>query len=90
MKESVNIQLGILEDRLKNRDANLKWTDEVVAYLAKKGYEPTIGARPVKRLIRNEVINMLSKAVFEGNIPANSTVNLKMDGGKIAFDVKGG
>ena len=88
MEQIVIIQMGQLTDRLKDRESNLEWTDEVVAYLAEKGYDPVFGARPLKRLIQHEIINMLSKAVLEGKIPANSTVHLKMDSGKITFDVK--
>ena len=87
MKKIVVIQLDHLTDRLKNREAKLEWTDEVVTYLAEKGYDPAFGARPLKRLIQHEVVNNLSKAVLEGKIPANSTVCLKMDNDTIAFDI---
>jgi ATP-dependent Clp protease ATP-binding subunit ClpB len=88
MKHIVEIQLNRLIERLKSREATLEWTDEVVAYLAEKGYDPSFGARPLKRLIQHELINMLSKAVLEGKMPAKSTILLKMKGGQIDFEIK--
>jgi ATP-dependent Clp protease ATP-binding subunit ClpB len=66
----------------------LKWTKEVVDRLAEEGYDPFFGARPLKRLIQQEVVNMLSKAILEGKIPPESTVELKYEKGAYSFDVK--
>jgi len=58
---------------------------QVLAHLAAKGYDPLFGARPLKRLIQNEVVNMLSGAILQGKILPNQTVNLKLEDGKVAF-----
>lgn len=87
MKKIVTIQLEQLAKRLHERQVKLHWNDEVLAYLSEEGYDPAFGARPLKRLIQNEVVNMLSKAILEGKIPAESTLHLKMDGKRITFEI---
>lgn len=89
MAKIVTIQLNHLARRLEDRQVTLKWTPEVVAHLAKEGYDPVFGARPLKRMIQNDVINMLATAILKGEIPGNSTVELKLDKAKhIHFSVR--
>lgn len=88
MEKIVTIQLNLLAKRLEDRHVSLTWTSEVLAHLAKEGYDPTFGARPLKRYIQSEVVNMLSKAILEGKIPSESTVELHMEKNKIHFKVK--
>lgn len=87
MEKIVEIQLHHLSSRLQDRDIGLKWTKEVSAHLAKEGYDPIFGARPLKRLIQQDVVNMLSRAILEGKIPGESMVELKMDGDTLTFTV---
>lgn len=88
MSKIVDIQLNHLKKRLEERDVHLEWTNEVRDFLAKEGYDPFYGARPLKRLIQSDVTNMLSKALLEGKIPPDSHLELVMTGGKIGFLVK--
>lgn len=87
MEKIVVIQLNELVGRMQDRQATLEWDDPVVKYLAEKGYEPHFGARPLKRLIQHEVVNMLSRAILEGKVPANSHVKLVMKDGAITFSI---
>lgn len=87
MQKIVEIQLNGLVKRLKEREVLLKWTKEVVAHLAEKGYDPIFGARPLKRLIQHEVVNKLSKAILEGKIQAKNTVELHIAKEEIQFKV---
>jgi|688.fasta_scaffold01000_11 ATP-dependent Clp protease ATP-binding subunit ClpB len=87
MEKIVEIQLKELADRLNDRSIGLKWTKEAAAHLAKEGYDPIFGARPLKRLIQHEAVNMLSKGILEGKIPADSVVELKMDHQTLSYSV---
>jgi ATP-dependent Clp protease ATP-binding subunit ClpB len=80
MEKIVLIQLKKVDQRLSERDIQLKWTPKLLAYLAHKGYDPHYGARPLKRLIQQEVINLLSTALLKGQIASGSTVTLEMEG----------
>ncbi|MFQ5729921.1 MAG: AAA family ATPase, partial [Waddliaceae bacterium] len=87
MRLIVDIQLKQLTGRMQHKEVSLEWTDEVVNYLAEKGYDPAFGARPLKRLMQHEVVNKLSIAFLEGAIPSNKIVKLKLENQKILFDV---
>lgn len=88
MKQITEIQLKGLVKRFTDREVGFNWSEDAVKYLAEKGYEPTYGARPLKRLIQHEVVNMLSKAVLEGKVPAGSAVTLVCEDKKLSYSVK--
>lgn len=88
MEKITVIQLHLLSKRLQDRHISLAWTDEVLAHIAKEGYDPHFGARPLKRFIQQEVMNMLANAILKGDIPAESEVKLCMKEGKIEFKIK--
>ncbi|MBS0621811.1 MAG: AAA family ATPase [Verrucomicrobia bacterium] len=90
MSGIVHIQLERLKERLLNRHIYLAWTDGVVQHLAAAGYDPLFGARPLKRLIESQVVNPMSKALLEGDIPPHSKVELTYDGTSIDFLVQKG
>jgi ATP-dependent Clp protease ATP-binding subunit ClpB len=68
----VKIQIGHLKKMIAKQEITLDATDEAVTYLAKKGYEPEFGARPVKRVLQKEVINELSKEILSGKLTTDS------------------
>lgn len=86
MEKIVTIQLDLLAHRLQDREVQLSWSKEVLAHLAKEGYDPAFGARPLKRFIQHEVVNKLSKSILEGHIPPKSKVTLALKEGVI--DIK--
>lgn len=85
MEKIVLIQLERLSKRLKDREVSLVWTKEVLQYLANEGYDPFFGARPLKRLIQQDIINMLSTAILEGQIPPHSTIELSIKENQVIF-----
>jgi len=85
MAQIVQIQMACVARRMTERHMTLTWSPDVVEYLAKEGYDPAFGARPLKRLIQHEVVNMLSKAVLEGKIVSNMDIKLVVKEGKITF-----
>lgn len=61
MKAIVNLELKRMEKRLADRQIKLEITDAAVSYIAEVGYDPTYGARPLKRAIQKEVENNVAK-----------------------------
>ena len=74
VREIVKLQLSRLQKRLKEKNVELQCTEESMDYLAEKGYQPDLGARPIKRAIQRYVIDKLSVFMIEGNMPENSKV----------------
>lgn len=85
MEEIVKIQLARVESRLLNRDTSLTYDKKVLETLAEEGYDPAFGARPLKRLIQQKIVSMLSKAILSGKIVGHQTVHLAMKGEEIVF-----
>jgi len=87
MEKIVKIQLDLLAKRLHDREVELSWAPQVLSHLAKEGYEPAFGARPLKRYIQQEITNKLSTAILEGKIPPKSNVKLDLNKGDIVCKV---
>ena len=88
MSHIVKIQLQSLSERLKDRDITLSWSETLVEHLGNTGYDPSFGARPLKRLIQKELINMLSRKILENEIPNHTTVHLDFKENAITTEIK--
>jgi len=76
IKEIVGLQLKSVTKMLAQQNITMDATPEAIDYLAKKGYDPQFGARPVKRVIQREVLNKLSKEILSGSIKTDSIILL--------------
>ena len=79
MEQIVEIQLQKIRQRLEEKEVELDYTSKVKALLAKTGYDPIYGARPLKRLIQKDVVNLLSNAILEEKITNHSKITLIVD-----------
>jgi ATP-dependent Clp protease ATP-binding subunit ClpB len=89
--EIAKIQLAILQGRLSTMELGLKVSDAALEELAKVGFDPVFGARPLKRAIQQRIENPLSKLILEGRFMPKSTievsVNPAVEPGRFHFDV---
>ena len=81
----VRLQLNQLKKMVAQQNITIDATDEAVNYLAKKGYDPQYGARPIKRVIQKEVLNNLSKELLGGTIKSDSIVLIDSFDDKLVF-----
>jgi ATP-dependent Clp protease ATP-binding subunit ClpB len=88
IKAIARIQLGILEKRLARMDYGLEVSDAALGELAKVGFDPVYGARPLKRAIQSELENPLAKAILEGRFAPKDTIGVDWRGGKMIFEKK--
>ena len=88
IKEIVKIQLAGIEHMLADFQLKLIVEDEAIDWLAEKGYDPTLGARPVKRLIQKEIVNELSKEIIGGSITKEDTIVVDVEAGHLFFKKK--
>lgn len=77
----VDIQLGVLANRLLPKGIELTWTDRLADYIAEAGFDPQFGARPLKRLIQKEIEDELAKALLGGKIQPDAPLELDYDNG---------
>ena len=86
MDKIVPIQLHRLEHLLAARDIKLSLDDEAKEWLANKGYDPIYGARPLKRVIQQEVQDPLAKLILKGDVLDGQTVSVSELDGHLAFN----
>ncbi|TSE20454.1 Chaperone protein ClpB [Tepidimonas alkaliphilus] len=79
IKNIARIQLRTLQERLAKLDLTLTFTDAALEELAKVGYDPVFGARPLKRAIQQRIENPLSKLILEGRFPPKSEIPVDVD-----------
>jgi ATP-dependent Clp protease ATP-binding subunit ClpC len=77
-----------LNKRLNNKGVNLKVTESALKYLIDKGYDSEYGARPLRRLIEQEIEDKLAEQFLEGNINPNSTIIISGKENMLSFKVK--
>ncbi|MDP1637018.1 MAG: ATP-dependent chaperone ClpB [Candidatus Nitrotoga sp.] len=86
IKAIARIQLGYLESRLAAMDMKLEITDAALAEIATAGFDPTYGARPLKRAIQSQLENPLAKQLLEGRFAAKDTIKIHCLGGVMRFE----
>ncbi len=86
IKLIARIQLKFLEQRIAKLEYRLEVSDAAVAELAKAGFDPVYGARPLKRAIQSELENPLAKAILEGRFAPRDTIRVDYRGSKMTFE----
>src|SRR5258706_561817 len=89
IRNIAKIQLRYLEERVRAMEMEIEISDAAVAELAKAGFDPVYGARPLKRAIQQQLENPLSKAILEGKFGPKETILREANGGVFSFDKKG-
>ncbi len=85
IKGIIRIQLEQLQKQLMTQNINLQFTDYALDYLAQRGFDPQYGARPLKRLIQKDIINMLSKKIIGGEIDKSKPVLIDVFDGVVVM-----
>lgn len=87
IKDIAKIQLKKLAARVEAQDIKLVVTDEALTEIAKVGFDPLYGARPLKRAIQDHIENGLSRLLLAGNVKPGDTVTVGAKGDEFTFDV---
>ncbi len=72
----VQVQIELVQQRLKAKKINLELVNGATEYFAEKGYDPVYGARPLKRVIQNDLLNPLAKEIIAGNFKPGDTIKV--------------
>jgi ATP-dependent Clp protease ATP-binding subunit ClpB len=86
IRSIARIQLKYLSARLSKMDYGLDISDTAVAEIAKAGFDPVYGARPLKRAIQSQIENPLAKAILEGRFAPRDTIRVDYRAGRMAFE----
>ena len=84
IRQIVRIQMGLLSKKLSEENVSLSYTLAFEDAMVDNGYDPEFGARPVKRLIQRELVNLLAKEILEGHIRKDAAIEVDWkDGGTV-------
>lgn len=90
IKEIVKIQIGMTKKRLLDKEIKLNISPDVLTYLAKEGYNPQYGARPLKRIIQNKILTPVASLMISRGVLRGGTVSVDMKGNELAISVEKG
>ncbi len=85
IRQIVRLQLGSVESMLKQQGIELEATDAAVDYLARVGYDPEFGARPVKRAVQEYVLNDLSKRLLADDVNRDKPITVDCQSDSLVF-----
>ncbi len=88
IRSIVGIQVDDVMKRLAKKDIILSVTDEALEYLAKEGYDPKFGARPLKRVIQSKILTPVANMMVGEGMLQRGAVAVSMKKGELAFDIK--
>jgi ATP-dependent Clp protease ATP-binding subunit ClpA len=88
IREIVEIGVKKVADRLINKGIELRVSNEAFDYLAKEGYNPHYGARPLNRLIQTKILNPIATHMIKNDVKKKDVVNVGMKGGELVVETK--
>ena len=85
IRDILRMQMADLQEKLSENGVTITFTREFEDYMSTKGYEPAYGARPIKRLMQKELVNMLAKAILDGHVSRDSVIAIDVRDGQIVI-----
>ena len=83
----LHLQMNILRDKLSESGVQIVFSEDFENYMTEEGYDPAYGARPIKRLMQRELVNLIATKILEGGVQKGSTVKVDVKDGQVAVDV---
>ena len=88
IREIVGLRIQVVRERLIAKSIDFKINEEALDYLAKEGYNPRYGARPLNRLIQNKILNPLALHIISNKVKKGDTVTVSMKGNELLIETK--
>ena len=81
----LNLQLNALRKKMEEHGISIEFSQKFIDYMSEKGYDPAYGARPIKRILQRELVNMLAKDLIEGSVSKDRPVLVDVSGDRIVI-----
>ena len=85
LNKIVDLQVKYLEERIVDKNIKIDLTEEAKTFIINQSYDPTFGARPVKRYMQSTIENLLAVGFIEGTIDENSVVRIGLENDAIVI-----
>ena len=88
IKEIVNLRIQVVRDRLTAKGISFEISEEALSHLAKEGYDPHFGARPLNRLIQNKILNPVASFIISNGVKKGNTVYVSVKNGELLIETR--
>jgi len=88
LKDIVDLRIKVVADRLAGKGINFEISDEALFYLAKAGYDPHFGARPLNRLIQNKILNPIASYIISNGVKKGDAVSVSVRNNELLIETK--
>ena len=85
IRDILRMQMRDLQEKLSENGVTVEFSEGFEDYMSTKGYEPQYGARPIKRLMQKELINLLAKSILDGHVRKDSVIHVDVIDGQITI-----
>ncbi|MBQ0124017.1 MAG: AAA family ATPase [Bacteroidales bacterium] len=86
IRKILELQITQLQEKLKAMDITIRFTEEFINYLSDKGYDPAYGARPVKRVLQRELIDLLARKLLDGSLKRGTEITATYRNGELVLE----
>lgn len=86
IRKILHLQMNILRDKLADSGVKISFSEDFENYMTNEGYDPAYGARPIKRLMQRELINIIAKKILEGNVTKGCELTVDVKNGKVVVE----
>ena len=90
IREIVHLRAQVVKDRLAGKGIEFKISDEALSYLAREGYNPHYGARPLNRLIQNKILNPVATYIISNNVKKGDTIIVSVKNNELLIETQKG
>ncbi len=90
IREIVSLRVQVVKDRLRAKGIDFKISEEALSYLAKEGYDPHYGARPLNRLIQNKILNPVASYIIGNGVKKGDAVSVTLKNNEIVIQTQKG
>ena len=90
IKEIVSLRIKVVIDRLAAKGISFEISDEALSHLAKAGYDPHYGARPINRIIQNKILNPVASFIISNGAKSGDTVQVSIKDNELSIEMKKG
>jgi len=86
IRKILHLQMNILRDKLADSGVEISFTEDFENYMTNEGYDPAYGARPIKRLMQRELVNIIAKKILEGKVTKGTKLNVDVRNGEVVVE----
>ena len=86
IRKILHLQMNILRDKLADSGVKISFSEDFETYMTNEGYDPAYGARPIKRLMQRELINIIAKKILEGKVTKGTELTVDVKNGEVVVE----